>query len=319
VGCFAAAALAAATLSGCGGSSGADDRAGEAAVPADLHGDALPQRYGLYAVQGDHFGRLNGDQTFEVGSWEHRSDLWPNVSFIVYDRRLADPALALDQVIHLRRVPHVRNDVSAAGTAAPATADNWVAVDLPKFDVPLDFEPVATAAQMVRAIPARPLEPGLYSLELRTGNAMLAGRFGVEWNKVDKSRYMASYCVDRYVGSPVSYRACGDAPPVAARPPAGAGLQVREVQAVRRNDGSMTTLLVQGVVVNVSQAPRPVPQLVASLRDPQGLEIKRWAFTTEVSELPPGRSTGFRTEVLDPSTGPTQVSIAFAGSDSAIQ
>lgn len=83
------------------------------------------------------------------------------------------------------------------------------------------------------------------------------------------------------------------------------------MQAIRRNDGSMTTLLVQGTVVNVSQAPQSVPQLVASLHDHQGQELKRWSFTTEIAQLMPGRSPGFRTEVLDTSTGPTQVSIAF--------
>ena len=342
-GCFIAAAAVAAMLSACGGSD-EPDTSPAVDVP-DTPVGALPDRYGLYAVQGDHIGRLNGDQNFEVSTWEHRQSLRPDVAFIVYDRRLADPSLALDQVIHLQRVPHVRNEVSPSGMAAPATANNWVAVDLPKFAVPIDFEPVSTSPQMVRVIPSRPLEPGLYSLEIRTANSALTGRFGVEWDKVDKARYSASYCVDRYTGASASYRGCGDAAPMAQLPPSGEGqlapsgqlapagaapppapalqpgaaLQVRDVQAVRRNDGSMTTLLVQGVVVNASQTPQFVPQLVASLRDQQGQEVKRWEFTTEVTQLMPGRSTGFRTEVLDTSTGPTQVSIAFPGTSSAMQ
>jgi hypothetical protein len=338
-GVFATAVLAL-FLSACGSS----DEPQESADVSDSHGGTLPDRYGLYAVQGDQIDRLDGDQSFELSTWGHRSALAPDVTFIVYDRRLADPSIALDQAIELERVPHVRNEVSSTGAAAPATANNWVASDLPKFAVPVDFQPVPSALQMVRVIPSRPLEPGLYSLQLRTGSGVLSGRFGVKWDKVDKVAYMATYCVDRYAGAAAPYRVCGEAVPAAQLPPTlttqplaaapppalaaapqaapaapGATLQVRNVQAVRRNDGGMTTLLVQGDVVNASQAPQNVPQLIASLRDQRGTEVKHWVFTAEVSRLMPGGTTGFRTEVLDSSTGPTQVSIAFAGGNGGSQ
>lgn len=340
-GAFATVVLAL-SLSACGSS----DERSESTDTSDSHGSPLPDRYGLYAVQDGQIGRLNGDQSFEVSTWEHRSVLHPDVTFIVYDRRLADPSLALDQAIALERVAHVRNEVSSNGAAAPATANNWVVTDLPTFTVPVDFQPVPTAMQMVRVIPSRPLEPGLYSLQLRTGSALVSGRFGVKWDKVDKIAYVTTYCVDHYAGAAAPYRACGEAMPAARTPPAtlatqplpalqspapaaappaaptapqaapaasGVPLQVRNVQAVRHTDAGMTTLLVQGDVVNVSQAPQNVPQLIASLRDQRGTEVKHWVFATEVSRLMPGGTTGFRTEVLDTSTGPTQVSIAFAG------
>ena len=358
-GAFAAAVLAM-VLSACGSS----DEPSESTDASDSRGGPLPETYGLYAAQGGQIGRLNGDQSFEVSTWAHRSVLHPDVTFIVYDRRLADPSIALDQAITLERVAHVRNEVSSAGAAVPATADNWVATDLPKFAIPVDFQPVPTAMQMVRVVPSRPLEPGLYSLQLRAGNTVVSGRFGVKWDKVDKTAYMATYCVDRYAGAAAPYRACDEAMAAAQSPPsalttqplaalqppapaaaslaastappaaptappaaptpsqagpaaAGAPLQVRNVQAVRHNDGGTTTLLVQGDVVNVSQAPQSVPQLIASLRDQRGTEIKHWVFATEVSQLMPGGTTGFRTEVLDTSAGPTQVSIAFAGGNNS--
>ncbi|MGH6926792.1 MAG: FxLYD domain-containing protein, partial [Dongiaceae bacterium] len=77
-------------------------------------------------------------------------------------------------------------------------------------------------------------------------------------------------------------------------------------------------LTVQGVVVNVSNAVQPVPRLVATVKDLQGQELDSWSFAAEVTHLPPGGSTGFRTETVYPTatTQSTNVSVTFVGAGS---
>lgn len=310
----------------------------------------LPTRYGLYAIQDGRLGRLDGERSFQVETWDRRAALEPDVQFIVFDRALNDRTTRLPDVVALRRLAHVRNEVAATGAAVPTSKDIWVVADLPEFAVPLDFAPVSGRPDMVRAMPTRPLQPGLYSLELRSGASAVAGRFGVAWNDVDKNAYIAANCVDRYAGQAVRYRTCaagspataaspplqklpppqpapqsgaaykpaGVAPATGALPgtaqpsPSAGPLELREVQAVKVADQGVPVLTVQGLVVNRSNTVQPVPPLVATLRDLQGAELERWTFAAEVSHLPPGGSTGFRTETVYPTTQSTNVSVAFA-------
>jgi hypothetical protein len=71
-------------------------------------------------------------------------------------------------------------------------------------------------------------------------------------------------------------------------------------------------LTVQGVVVNVSNSVQPVPRLVATVKDLQGTALDSWSFAAEATSLPPGGTTGFRTETLYTTTQPTNVSVTFA-------
>jgi Protein of unknown function (DUF3426) len=316
---------------------------GEGSLPLSDEGvveGGLPTRYGLYALQDGRLGRLDGERSFQVETWDKRAALGPNVQFIVFDRALDDRTTRLQDVLTLRRVAHVRNEVAATGAAVPTGKDIWVVADLPEFAVPLDFAPVSGRPDMVRAMPMRPLQPGLYSLELRSGASAVAGRFGVAWNDIDKNAYIAANCVDRYAGQAVRYRTCAagspttaaspqlqklpppqpapqsgaaDMPAGAAQPSPSAGpLELREVQAVKAADQGVPVLTVQGVIVNRSSTAKPVPPLVATLKDLQGAVLERWTFAAEVSHLPPGGSTGFRTETVYPTTQSTNVSVAFA-------
>ena len=199
----------AAALSACGSSKSSNETA-QVEVQSDDSDAELPARYGLYALEQGQLGRLDGEKSFQVETWQSRSGLGPDVRFIVFDRALSDRSLRLADALKLRRVSHVRNDVAASGTAAPLQKDVWVVADLPPFAVPIDFRPIHGSPEMVEVIPSRPLPPGLYSLQFRQGNSAIAGRFGVQWTTIDKGQYASANCVDRYPGSPPGYKLCSD-------------------------------------------------------------------------------------------------------------
>jgi hypothetical protein len=210
---LAVAGLLAATLSACGGGGGSHSKENDIAQIDVQHDDsdaALPARYGLYIVEKGELGRLDAEKSVQVQTWDSRSSLSPDVTFIVFDRSLADRSLRLGDVIMLRKVAHVRNDVAASGAATPLQKDAWVVADSPEFAVPVDFQPIHGAPEMVRVIPTRPLTPGLYSFQFRLSGSAVAGRFGVQWSKIDKGQYASANCVDRYAGSPPTYRLCSD-------------------------------------------------------------------------------------------------------------
>lgn len=287
----------------------------------------LPSRYGLYALQDEKFGRIDGDRDYQIATWEGRSALTPEVTFLLFDRALGDRSVRLQDAVKLRRLAHLRNDVSESGAVEPTTKDVWVAADLPEFSIPLDFAPVSGNAEMVRVVPSKALPPGLYALELRHGGSAVGGRFGVQWGGADRKEYVASNCVDRYAGKPAKYRLCSDGPPqsaaTASKPswstapaqnmaaPLPQGLELRQVQADKSTDRGMPILTVQGVIVNTTDRVQPVPQLEAVIRDPQGAELDRWTFAAELLQLQPGASTGFRTETIYPTSSSTNVAVTF--------
>jgi hypothetical protein len=361
--------LLAAMLTACG----SDDSDGIASTLGfgDEDASVLPSKYGLYAVQDGQLGRIDGERSFQVETSESRSALQPGVQFIVFDRALDDRTVRLQNVIRLRRVAHVRNEVAATGTASPTGKDVWVVADLPEFAVPLDFAPMSGQAEMIRAVPSRALEPGLYALEFNQGDSVISGRFGVAWGEVDRNGYIAANCVDRYAGQQAKYRLCSDSRPQTGTlpqptaalpppqpktmpqfesiPPAGgtalesstlppsaspsqgtssgaarsqgqltaapktATLELRQVQASKADDQGVPILTVQGLIVNVSKVVQPVPRLVATVKDLQGKELDSWSFAAEVTHLPPGGSTGFRSETVYPTatTQSTNVSVTF--------
>ena len=345
----------AATLSACG-SDESEDTASSSVEFDDEYASVLPSKYGLYAVQDGQLGRLDGERSFQVETWESRSALHPDVQFIVFDRALDDRSVRLQNAIEMRRLAHVRNEVSATGAVTPTGRDIWVVADLPDLAVPLDFAPVPGRPDMIRVVPSRALDPGLYALEFRQGDSVVSGRFGVGWGEVDKEAYIAANCVDRYAGQNTTYRLCSHARPqtgalpqskslpafeplapqpslgtvapsagsqgpgtTAAAPAQGAAaaapgsaLELRQVQATKADDQGVQILTVQGVVVNVSNVAQQVPRLVATIKDMQGAALNSWSFAAEATQLPPGGTTGFRTETLYTTTQPTNVSVTFA-------
>jgi hypothetical protein len=128
---------------------------------------------------------------------------------------------------------------------------------------------------------------------------------------------------------PVSGNALGNLAPSAGQSQAGTGtssaagnlaaapkasnLELRQVEATKADDQGVPVLTVQGVIVNVSKTVQPVPRLVATVKDLQGKELDSWSFAAEVTHLPPGGQTGFRSETVypAPATESTNVSVTF--------
>jgi hypothetical protein len=299
----------------------------------------IPPNYGLYAYDGDRLIRLDGDSNWERSSWSDRSDLPPKVEFVVFNRSLVTDPTALQNLVELRRVAHVRNDVSGNGNVVPAQNNRWDAPDLPDYRIALNFTPVPGHSDMVVAAPSDPLAQGLYSFSLQTRPRPLDSRVGIGWSDVDQTQYAEAHCVDSY---PAGYRLCAESDARANDPAAGtvanqpaanqpatmtvaaapdpgtnatvANLTVRDLRSSRSVIAGSLTLVVEGNLVNTSSGLRTVPpQLALSLLGTDGTVLQ----TVAIADLPPavlapGDSYHFRSEVTDPPADAVRVRVTPA-------
>lgn len=83
----------------------------------------------------------------------------------------------------------------------------------------------------------------------------------------------------------------------------GEGLELRDVTSVTRLVDGQRTLLIEGSIVNVSDQPRPIPMIQASVTDATGQQLKQWLFSANGKELPPGGLTTFQTSTESPPRG----------------
>lgn len=79
------------------------------------------------------------------------------------------------------------------------------------------------------------------------------------------------------------------------KPIPGAGLELREVKSVRRMIDGERVVVIEGVVANLTDQPRSVPELRASLTDSSGTRVGEWTFSAKQASLPPGGVTTFET------------------------
>jgi hypothetical protein len=271
--------------------------------------DPVPRDAGLYAVQAGNLQRLDGDREWEMKTWPERSNLGPGIEFVVRHPQLQVSGDTLEEVVHLRRVAWVRSEISQEGDILPVDGNQWAVTDIDALDVAVKLE---SDGDVVRVIPEQRLERGLYALELNAGSARLNARVGVDWGSVDRRAYSAANCVDRYVGDRVPYRACSEQEQALA----SKWLAVHLVDPEMRESGGQQTLVIKGVVINTSDRPRRLPVLEAHLRTPQGEVLKRWQFDAATTELQPGASTRFRSEIPDPPRGARNVHVTFASAGS---
>ena len=78
------------------------------------------------------------------------------------------------------------------------------------------------------------------------------------------------------------------------------GLELRDVKSVRRLIDGERVVVIEGLVVNLSNQDRQVPPLRASVTDAKGIELDRWTFQAASASLPPGGTTGFETVAKNP-------------------
>lgn len=94
-------------------------------------------------------------------------------------------------------------------------------------------------------------------------------------------------------------------------PVAGEGLELRNVYAQNRAEGSIVILIVAGEIMNATEEMRSLPALRGSVLDDQGRELQGWLFTADKQLLPPGEAVGFTSEFAAPPPGAAQVNVAF--------
>ena len=71
-------------------------------------------------------------------------------------------------------------------------------------------------------------------------------------------------------------------------------------ETVRRLVDGDRVVVIEGLVVNVSDRTRRVPPLSASLTDAEGVELDRWTFEAADATLAPGGTTKFETVAKNP-------------------
>ncbi|HUC61118.1 MAG TPA: DUF3426 domain-containing protein [Alphaproteobacteria bacterium] len=97
------------------------------------------------------------------------------------------------------------------------------------------------------------------------------------------------------------------------QPPAGEGLAVRNVTTRRSAVNGVELLTVQGEVVNLSDAPRAVPLLVATLTDSEHRDVQHWSFRLAAPKLLPGESATFVSHVENPAADAASLTVGFDG------
>jgi predicted Zn finger-like uncharacterized protein len=98
-------------------------------------------------------------------------------------------------------------------------------------------------------------------------------------------------------------------------PGAGDGLQIADVTSSRVMQEGLPVLICEGRINNVSNYERRVPTLRGALRDSGGRELQSWTFTVPSETLAPGAAIPFRTEVRQPATSATELSITFVANN----
>jgi len=284
----------------------------------EARGPELPDEPGFYALMDgkDDYQRLDGNQEWEVATWPQRSDMRPYVQFVIYDPALGRDLAPLASKVNIQQVAWVRSEIDQTGPIKPASGSKWVLANLDGFKVPITVRPIEGRQDAVHIVPNKPLDPGLYSIQLRAANVAQNARIGVQWNTVDQEKYSSGHCVDRYLGATSYYRSCADQVEVMKQIQSD-GLRVYLVDPESKTINGEPTLVVKGVVINTADKHRSVPSLEASIANGSGAILKHWIFEAEKRELAPGQSVSFRTEMPRPPQQTSKVTVRFASTAAA--
>lgn len=252
----------------------------------------VPDEAGIYYLWDDELRRLDGEPEWERETWDQRSNIPRKSEFVIRAKTIATAGPQQFDV-GLRKVAWVRSVVSANGEVMPVDGTQWVAVPVSSLAVPVELLRADEQPDLVHLVPRQPLEPGLYSVYLRTPNGSREARFGIEWPQTDKQAYASTVCVDRYVNAEPAYRPCQNQ---GAMNSAG-GLEIHLVKPEKQRTGSGQVMVVSGVIVNASDTERRVPPLAGELRNADGDVLAKWQFDPASSRLAPGKSTSFRSTI----------------------
>lgn len=99
--------------------------------------------------------------------------------------------------------------------------------------------------------------------------------------------------------------------------PLGAGLEIRNVKPDREVEGNTDTIIVRGLITNITEAPIDVPVIRVALFNVDGEEIVTTTVTAEKSPLAPGERVKFEARFKDAPATARQVDVTFVESATA--
>lgn len=96
-----------------------------------------------------------------------------------------------------------------------------------------------------------------------------------------------------------------------AEPAPGSGLDLRNITSSQEKEGKKVVLIVNGLIVNISDAPQAIPKLRGALLDDKRKEIFDWTFAPSKVELGTGEKLDFSTRVPEPPKGARALAVTF--------
>jgi len=91
----------------------------------------------------------------------------------------------------------------------------------------------------------------------------------------------------------------------------GAGLVFRQVTPRHELRDGKKILEIRGLIANISERDREIPQVRVALIGPQGYEVRHWIFTANAETLEPGETLRFSTVSVDPPANAENLAIRF--------
>jgi len=92
------------------------------------------------------------------------------------------------------------------------------------------------------------------------------------------------------------------------------GLEFRNVQTLQSLQQGVDVLAVEGTIASVADHEVAVPQVIVTLLDPRGSSVYEWSVTSKATELEPGETIHFETQLSSPPAGAKNVKLSFASS-----
>lgn len=106
--------------------------------------------------------------------------------------------------------------------------------------------------------------------------------------------------------------------PEVARPSVAAeALEFRKVRSETVRQGGVSTLFVEGEIVNVSNGHVEVPAVVVTMRSDSGAPLGSWRIELASGSLGAGRSLGFRSALAAPPEAAAEVTLSLARMEAA--
>jgi hypothetical protein len=97
------------------------------------------------------------------------------------------------------------------------------------------------------------------------------------------------------------------------------GIAFRDVRTVLSAEGPNQVLSVEGTLANLRDRAVPVPEIIASLKGPDGRDVYTWRSQAPKSTLAPGETASFRTRLAAPPPGGRDVVLRFADAEDILR